>query len=246
MILTLFMALIVQLTFAQQKTVSGTVSDENGLPLIGATVVISGTSSGTTTDFDGNYKINASSGDVLNFSYVGYSDQNVTVGASNTVNATLQPDNTLDEVVVTALGIKRSKKSLGYATQKVSEDEISTTKSDNILNQLSGKAAGVSIQRTNNLGGSTNVIVRGHTSLTGNNQALFVIDGVPVSNRNTNAGTQSQGSNGYDYGNPISDINPDDIVSINILKGAAASVLYGSRASNGVIMITTKKGKGDL
>ena len=115
MILTLFMALIVQLTFAQQKTVSGTVSDENGLPLIGATVVIAGTSSGTTTDFDGNYKITASQGDVLNFSYVGYSDQSITVGASNTINTTLQPDNTLDEVVVTAQGIKREKKSLGYA-----------------------------------------------------------------------------------------------------------------------------------
>ena len=119
MILSLFMALIVQLTFAQQKTVSGTVSDENGLPLIGATVVISGTSSGTTTDFDGNYKINANTGDVLNFSYVGYSDQNITVSASNTINATLQPDNTLDEVIVTALGIKKEEKSIGYSIQKI-------------------------------------------------------------------------------------------------------------------------------
>lgn len=123
MTLTLFMALIVQLTFAQQKTVSGTVSDENGLPLIGATVIVAGTSSGTTTDFDGNYKINTNTGDVLNFSYVGYSDQNITVGASNTMNATLQPDNTLDEVVVTALGIKRDKKALGYAQQGVGGDD---------------------------------------------------------------------------------------------------------------------------
>ena len=244
MILTLFMALIVQLTFAQEKTVSGTVSDENGLPLIGATVVISGTSSGTTTDFDGKYMLNANTGDVLNFSYVGYSDQNKTVGAASTINLSLQPDNTLDEVVVTALGIKRSKKSLGYAIQKVDGSEISTTKSDNVLNQLSGKAAGLSIQRTNNLGGSTNVIIRGHASLTGNNQALFVIDGVPITNRNTNTSAQSQGGSGYDYGNPMSDINSDDIESLNILKGAAATALYGSRASNGVIMITTKKGKG--
>ncbi len=242
MILTLFMALIVQISFAQQKTVSGTVSDENGLPLIGTTVLVVGTSSGTTTDFDGKYSIKAKAGDVLSYSYVGYTTQNKTVGAASTINLSLQSDNTLDEVVVTALGIKRDKKSLGYATQKVDGSEISTTKSDNVLNQLSGKAAGVSIQRTNNIGGSTNVIIRGHTSLTGSNQALFVIDGVPVSNRNTNAGTQSQGSNGYDYGNPMSDINTDDIESINILKGAAASVLYGSRASNGVIMITTKKG----
>ena len=244
MILTLFTALIVQLTFAQQKTVSGTVSDENGLPLIGATVVISGTSSGTTTDFDGKYMLNANTGDVLNFSYVGYSDQNKTVGAASTINLSLQPDNTLDEVVVTALGIKRSKKSLGYAIQKVDGSEISTTKSDNVLNQLSGKAAGLSIQRTNNLGGSTNVIIRGHASLTSDNQALFVIDGVPITNRNTNTSAQSQGGSGYDYGNPMSDINSDDIESLNILKGAAATALYGSRASNGVIMITTKKGKG--
>jgi hypothetical protein len=124
MILTLFMALIVQLTFAQQKTVTGTVSDENGLPLIGATVVISGTSSGTTTDFDGNYKINVNTGDVLNFSYVGYSDQNITVGASNTIDATLQLDNTLDEVVVTAQGIKRDKKALGYAVTTIKSEAI--------------------------------------------------------------------------------------------------------------------------
>jgi hypothetical protein len=123
-ILTLFMALIVHLTFAQQKTVSGTVSDENGLPLIGANVIISGTSSGTTTDFDGKYLLNASTGDVLNFSYVGYSDQNITVGASNTIDATLQLDNTLDEVVVTAQGIKRDKKALGYAVTTIKSEAI--------------------------------------------------------------------------------------------------------------------------
>jgi hypothetical protein len=123
-ILTLFMALIVHLTFAQQKTVSGTVSDENGLPLIGANVIISGTSSGTTTDFDGKYLLNASTGDVLNFSYVGYSDQNITVGASNTIDATLQLDNTLDEVVVTAQGIKRDKKALVYAVTTIKSEAI--------------------------------------------------------------------------------------------------------------------------
>ena len=161
MTLTLFMALIVQLTFAQQKTVSGTVSDENGLPLIGATVVIAGTSSGTTTDFDGNYKITASQGDVLNFSYVGYSDQNITVGNSNTVNVTLQLDNTLDEVVVTALGISRDKKSIGYASQQVSGDAVSTVKVDNIASSLSGKVSGVQIKTNNNFGGSANFLIRG-------------------------------------------------------------------------------------
>tara|TARA_B110000967_G_C18844161_1_gene541032 strand:+ start:199 stop:807 length:609 start_codon:yes stop_codon:yes gene_type:complete len=193
MILTLFMALIVQTTFAQQKTVSGTVSDENGLPLIGATVVISGTSSGTTTDFDGNYKINASAGDVLNFSYVGYSDQNSTVGASNTISLSLQPDNTLDEVVVTALGIKRDKKSLGYATQKVKGEAVSKIKSGNFVNSLSGKVAGLDIKSSGTLGGSTNAVIRGSSSIAGNNQALFVIDGIPVDNGNTNSRNQATG-----------------------------------------------------
>ena len=182
-----------QTTFAQQKTVSGTVSDENGLPLIGATVVISGTSSGTTTDFDGNYKINASAGDVLNFSYVGYSDQNSTVGASNTISLSLQPDNTLDEVVVTALGIKRDKKSLGYATQKVKGEAVSKIKSGNFVNSLSGKVAGLDIKSSGTLGGSTNAVIRGSSSIAGNNQALFVIDGIPVDNGNTNSRNQATG-----------------------------------------------------
>ena len=242
MTLTLFMALIVQLTFAQQKTVSGTVSDENGLPLIGATVVIAGTSSGTTTDFDGNYKITASQGDVLNFSYVGYSDQNITVGNSNTVNVTLQLDNTLDEVVVTALGISRDKKSIGYASQQVSGDAVSTVKVDNIASSLSGKVSGVQIKTNNNFGGSANFLIRGVSSLTGNNQPLFVVDGIPVSNNINNTSQQSGGRKGYDYGNAAMDINPDDVESINILKGAAASAIYGSRGANGVVIITTKKG----
>jgi len=124
MILTLFMALIVQTTFAQEKTVSGIVSDENGLPLIGATVVISGTSSGTTTDFDGKYLLNANTGDVLTYSYVGYSTQNKTVGSASTINLLLQPDNTLEEVVVTAQGIRKEKRALGYAVSTVSKEDI--------------------------------------------------------------------------------------------------------------------------
>ncbi len=243
MTLTLFMALIVQLTFAQQKTVSGTVSDENGLPLIGATVIVAGTSSGTTTDFDGNYKINANTGDVLNFSYVGYADQNITVGASNTVNTTLQPDNTLDEVVVTALGIKRDKKALGYAQQGVGGDDISDVKSTNIMDALSGEVSGLDIQSYNQMGGSANVVVRGYSSLTGNNQALIVVDGTPIVNESGSTSNQKSGRGGYSYGNGAIDINPDDVADVSVLKGAAATALYGSRASNGVILITTKKGK---
>jgi TonB-linked SusC/RagA family outer membrane protein len=146
-------------------------------------------------------------------------------------------------VVVTALGISREKKSLGYATQTVTGDEINKVKTDNFINNLQGKTAGVNIKVNNNLGGSSNVVIRGNSSLTGNNQALFVVDGVPISNTIVNDASQQSGRHGYDYGNPASDINPADIESIEVLKGAAATALYGSRAANGVIMITTKKGK---
>ena len=149
----------------------------------------------------------------------------------------------IDEVVVTALGISREKKSLGYAVQEVSGDAINQVKSDNFITSLSGKVAGVNIKNNTNFGGSTNVIIRGSISLTGNNQAMFVIDGIPVDNSNTNNSGQLTGRNGYDYGNSASDINPADIESVSVLKGAAATALYGSRAANGVVLITTKKGK---
>ncbi|WP_343330477.1 SusC/RagA family TonB-linked outer membrane protein [Polaribacter staleyi] len=242
--LTLLLAFLMQISFAQEKKVSGTVSDSSGT-LPGVSVAIKGTNSGTQTDFDGKYSINAKQGDVLSFSYVGYKTYEKTVGNSNTINiAMVEDNNVLDEVVVTALGISRDKKSLGYATQKVSGEELTTNKSGNFVNALSGKAAGVQIKKNNNLGGSTNVVIRGNASLKGSNQALFVIDGVPINNTNTNSAGQAQANGGYyDYGNAASDINPDDIESVNVLKGAAASALYGSRAANGVIMITTKKGK---
>ena len=243
MILTLFMAFVVQLTFAQQRTISGTVSDENGLPLLGATVVISGSSTGTTTDFDGNYKINANTGNVLSFSYVGYQGQNISVGASNTVNVTLQLDNTLDEVVVTALGIKRDKKALGYAQQGVGGDDIADVKSTNIMDALSGEVSGLDIQSYNQMGGSANIVVRGYSSLMGNNQALIVVDGTPIVNETGSTTDQKTGRGGYSYGNGAIDVNPDDVADVSVLKGAAATALYGSRASNGVILITTKKGK---
>ncbi|MDC1540219.1 carboxypeptidase-like regulatory domain-containing protein [Flavobacteriaceae bacterium] len=147
MILTLFMALIVQVTFAQQQTVSGTVSDENGLPLIGATVVISGTSSGTTTDFDGNYRTNARQGEVLNFSYVGYESQNITVSISNTVNVSLQPDNTLDEVVITGVASGTSRTKLGFRVESVNLDGkgIQTIPTPDVASVLIGKVAGAQV-----------------------------------------------------------------------------------------------------
>ena len=243
-ILTLFLVLVVQFAFAQEKTISGTVSDNSGLPLPGVNIIVKNTSNGVQSDFDGNFTISANVGESLVFSYVGFTVQEVVIAESTTLSVVMEEGQALDEVVITALGISREKKSLGYATQELKSEEISTIKNGNFTNALSGKISGLQIKRNTNFGGSTNVVIRGNTSLTGSNQALFVIDGVPISNSNSNSAGQSQASGGYyDYGNAASDINPDDIESINVLKGAAASALYGSRAANGVIMITTKKGK---
>ncbi len=243
-LLTLLLAFIVQVTFAQEKTVSGTVTDQDGLPLPGVNIVVQGTTTGTQTDFDGNYSIEAEEGQVLVFTYIGQKEVNQTVGASNTINVQMEEDaQALDEVVVTALGISREKKSLGYATTEVKGDQVNTAKETNFMNSLSGKVAGLDVKKSSSLGGSSNIILRGYTSITGNNQPLFVVDGTPISNSNTNTTGQTEGRGGYDYGNAAMDINPEDIESVNVLKGAAASNLYGSRAANGVIIITTKSGE---
>ena len=242
--LVLLLVLVAQISFAQERVVSGVVSDNAGLPLPGVSVLVKGTQSGTQTDFDGKFSIKATSSQVLIFSYVGMATREITA-SSTSLNVKLESDaQELSEVVVTtALGIKREKKSLGYATQEVKGDAVAKVKSSNFVNSLSGKVAGLEIKTSGNLGGSTQVIIRGNNSIAGNNQALFVVDGVPVDNGNTNTSDQKTGRGGYDYGNAASDINPDDIETINVLKGAAATALYGSRASNGVVMITTKKGK---
>ncbi|MEN8187573.1 MAG: SusC/RagA family TonB-linked outer membrane protein [Bacteroidota bacterium] len=242
-ILTLLLAFVVQFTFAQDRTISGTVTDESG-PLPGVSILIEGTSQGTETDFDGNYTLTANTGDVLRYSFVGMTTITRTVSDASVYNVTMvSSENTLDEVVVTALGIKREKKSLGYSTQEVKGDAVNTVKDPNFVNSLSGKVAGVDIKNSGTMGGSSDVIIRGYSSMYGNNQALFVVDGVPVSNLNTNGSGQQTGRGGYDYGNAAQDVNPDDIESVNILKGGAATALYGSRGANGVVIITTKKGK---
>ena len=227
-----------------QRTVTGTVTDNStGSALIGANVSVEGTDVGAGTDANGKYSISVPDGStVLVFSYIGYSDKKVTLGTDNVLNVSLVEGFTTDDVVITALGVKREKKSLGYATQEVSGEEVSKVKDANFINSLSGKIAGVDIKRSNQMGGSSNVIVRGYKSLTGNNQALFVVDGIPISNANSNTTDQKTGRGGYDFGNAAMDINPDDIESISVLKGAAATALYGSRAANGVVLITTKKG----
>lgn len=243
-ITVLFFVLMAQLTFAQERVVSGIVTDNSGMPLGGVSVLVIGTKTGTLSDFDGKYSIKASPNAIIMFSYIGMKSREITaVGTSLSVKLSSNSMQ-LQDVVVTALGIKREKKSLGYATQEVKGEVLTKINTGNVSNNISGKIAGVEVRRNNNIGGSTNVVIRGTTSLTGNNQALWVVDGIILNNDNTNSSEQKSGGNigGYDYGNAASDINPDDIETMNVLKGAAATALYGSRASNGVIIVTLKKG----
>ena len=246
--LVLLLALMTQITFAQERAVSGIVSDNTGLPLPGVSVLVKGTKIGTQTDFDGKFSIKVAPSQTLTFSYIGMNSQEVKATSTTIkvklVSAAIELEGA---VVTTALGIKREKKSLGYATQEIKgSDIVSGAGSGNFFNELSGKVAGVQIRRNNNFGGSTNIVSRGIKNLTGDNQMLVVIDGVPVNNSNINSSTGSQTTGSgptYDYGNNAMDINPDDIETINVLKGAAASALYGYQAGNGVLMITTRKGK---
>jgi TonB-linked SusC/RagA family outer membrane protein len=243
-LLALMLFIGLQVAFAQRTITGKVTSADDGSGIPGATILVKGTAVGVITDIDGNFTLNVPKDkDVILVSYVGMVTQEIQLGSDNTVNVVLQPSvQELEGVVVTALGIPREKKSLGYATQEVKGDQLAISKTDNFINSLSGRVAGVQVKTTTNMGGSTNVLLRGNKSLTGENQALFVIDGVPVNNDVTNTRSQQQAGTGYDYGNAASDINPDDIESINVLKGSAATALYGSRAANGVIMITTKKG----
>ncbi|MCX6276157.1 MAG: TonB-dependent receptor plug domain-containing protein, partial [Bacteroidetes bacterium] len=232
--------------FAQGRTLSGKVSSsQDNLGIPGVSVVVVGTTTGTTTDIDGNYKfIVPSTATQLKFSGVGLKSKTMDIGASDAMDVAMDNEVTkLNEVVVTALGVSREKKSLGYATQQISGEQLTAVKSGSFINQISGKVAGVQVRNNGNLGGSTNIIVRGTTSLLGDNQALFIVDGVPMDNSRSNVQFQDRGTAGYDYGSPVSDINPEDIESVNVLKGAAATALYGSRAARGVILITTKKGR---
>ncbi|GGZ79186.1 SusC/RagA family TonB-linked outer membrane protein [Algibacter mikhailovii] len=247
--LTLLLAFVVQLTFAQEKTITGTVSDEAGLPLPGTTVLVKGTSNGTSTDFDGNYSIQANTGDILVFSFVGYSTQEVAVGASSTVNVSLSEDaESLEEVVITAQGIKAKPRSLSYAVESVDSGDITNARETNVVSALSSKAAGVQVTTSSgSVGASANIRIRGNTSITRSNSPLFVVDGVPINNDSYSEDpTQSNNNSslgGSDFSNRAIDINSADIESVNILKGIAAQTLYGLRAANGVVLITTKKGK---
>jgi len=219
--------------------VSGTVSEEGG-PLPGASVLIKGTQTGAQTDFDGNYTIEASPSDVLVFSYIGYATQEVTVGNQTTINVALVQDNQLDEVIVTAQGIKREKKALGYSVATVSSEEIESKPEADVTRALLGKASGVQITQTSGSAGSgTNVVIRGYSSINGSNQALYIVDGVPFSSDTNAAGGAFVGNNGSSRS---LDLDPNNIESVSVLKGLAAATLYGSEGRNGVILITTKTG----
>jgi len=242
-----FFLLSIAYVTAQTRAINGKVTDENGAAIDGASIIIKGTSTGTAAKPDGSFTLSAKTGDVLVISAVNFGSAEVTVGSKETYNVTLQrAANVINEVVVTALGIRRTKNQLPYAAQQVGGEEIARTRTNNVASSLSGKVSGLEIRQSNSLGGSTNVVIRGVKSLTGNNQALFVIDGVPFDNSNVNTANQRSGRGGYDYGNAASDINPDNIESITVLKGAAATALYGSRGANGVIMITSKKARRGL
>ncbi len=243
-LLLTFFAILVGLLARSQTTFTGTVFDENQVPLPGASIVIKGSATGVATDFDGNFQIDLPEGDeILTISYIGYISKEFDTSGQTSTTIQLEPDSEqLDEVVVTALGIKREKKSLGYASQELGTDEVTAAREPNLLNGISGKVAGLQVTNSpSGLGGSARVSIRGDASLNINgNSPLFIVDGTPISNEIV--GSSGSGTQEVDYGNGASEINPQDIESINVLKGPAAAALYGSRAANGAIIITTKKG----
>jgi len=248
-LLVFAMMLACAATMMAQRTISGTVTDDTGAPLPFANVFVEGTTVGTTTDIDGNYTLKVPEGaTTLKVSYTGYADMSLDVTDSNTLNFAISEGVTLDNVVVTALGISRDEKSLGYAVQEVSGEDLSNARETNVINALQGKVAGIQIQGSpSTIGGSSRITIRGSNSFLGNNQPLFVVDGVPIDNSNFSTTGQMNGFGGseaYDYGNMAQDIDAENIASMSVLKGAAATALYGQRGANGVILITTKDGRG--
>lgn len=237
-------------SFAQTRTIKGKVVDVSNQPVIGATVQIKGTSTGTITDANGNFALSASSKDVLTFSFVGYTSVEESVATKSVMNITLKESAVqMKDVVITALGIKKERKGLGYSVDDIKSEELLKNKNVNIINSLDGKVAGVNVtQSSGSAGAGANISIRGGTSLDRDNQPLFVVDGViydnstPIGGNSSFDGTQRTSTT---FSNRVMDINPEDIETMSILKGAAASALYGSRAANGVVVITTKKGAED-
>lgn len=237
--LTMLCFLTIQMGLAQ-KIVTGVVSDDQGLPLPGATVLEQGTTNGVTTDFDGNFSIEVAEGQTLEISFVGYETSQIVVGSSDTINVSLGLGNELEEVIVTSLGIKREKQALGYAVSEVASEALEQRAEGDIGRVLSGKASGVQITNQSGISGSgTSIIIRGMNSFSQGNQPLFVVDGVPFSSETNSQGGFVDGNNGSSR---FLDIDPNNIESVNVLKGLAAATLYGTQGRNGVILITTKSG----
>ena len=238
-----FVLLLLFSSNVSAQTVTGAVTGaEDGMPLPGVTVVIKGTNNGVSADFDGRYSIEVpDANSILLFSYLGFETQEIVVGGRSTIDVSLNTSaQALDEVVVTALGIKREQKSLGYSVENVASEELTRVAQENVLNSLSGKVAGVTLNNTGGAGSSVSMVIRGAISLSSDNQPLFVVDGVPIANTLNNIGGFGD-RNPVDYGNAISDLDPQSIENVSILKGPSAAALYGSRAGNGVVLITTKK-----
>ena len=224
-----------------QASVRGTVTSSDGEPIIGANVIELGSNNGTVTDLDGNYQLKVGPNAILEFTYTGYVSQKFTVGTQTIINVTLAEGVALSEIIVTALGISRERKSLSYAAQTIQGGQLTQVRDANFVNTLQGKVAGLVVtSASSGVGGATRVNLRGNRSIQSSNNALFIVDVVPVDN--STPGQVGNDFGGYNGSDGVANINPDDIESINVLKGAAASVLYGSRAANGVILITTKKG----
>lgn len=237
----LFVLCFAQSSFAQSLQITGTVkSSDDNFPLLGATVLVKGTSVGTVTDFDGKYSIEAPLNSTLVFSYIGYQTKEMKATVSGTMDVSLQPGDLLDEVIITALGIKKEKRALGYAVQAVESDALMEGNQTNMVNGLQGKVSGVTIVNSGGAPGSSSIIlIRGGSSITGNNQPLFVVDGIPIDN-STSSSLEVASTN------RASDINPADIESVSVLKGPAAAALYGIQAAGGAVLITTKRGKAGV
>ncbi|VXB98720.1 SusC/RagA family TonB-linked outer membrane protein [Flavobacterium sp. 9AF] len=233
-------------SFAQSKMINGVVTDTDGIPLPSANIVVKGTSRGIDSDFDGKFTIQANVGETLLISYIGYETQSILVGEETNLRIQLKPSNAnnLKEVVVTSLGIKKTRKSLTYAAQEIKSDELTRVRDVNIVNTIAGKVAGVAVSKSSGgTGGSTKVVIRGNSSVS-NNQPLYVIDGIPMLNSGSGQPNDTFGSlagGNKDGGDVVSLINPDDYEGMTVLKGAAASVLYGSQGANGVILLSSKR-----
>lgn len=227
-----------------QRTVTGNVSDSDGVPLIGANVLVAGSTVGTVTDLDGNFSIDVPANiNSLVVSYVGFSEKIIDITGLTSVNVTLSEGQLLDEVVVTAAGVSRNARETVYANQTVSAEDLLSVTNKNTLEALRGKTAGVRLSTgSGSVGASTRIVLRGEGSLTGDNNALIVVDGIPIDNTSTSGGAGSSTTGYADHGNRFNDINPDDIESVTILKGPSATSLYGSRGASGVVLIKTKRG----